>query len=111
MIQGRVTNVGDHVTIGHACVVHGCDVADHVLIGNGSIILDDAEIGEYSLIGAGSVVTPRTKIPPRSLVLGVPGKVVREVTEEEVERIIENAQHYVELARDYLNNTFNQRMA
>jgi carbonic anhydrase/acetyltransferase-like protein (isoleucine patch superfamily) len=95
------TLIGNHVTVGHGVILHGCQVQDGSLIGIGSIILDEAVIGEESLIAAGSLVTPGTIIPPRSLVMGSPAKVRRELTQEEVSRINENWQHYVELKDVY----------
>jgi carbonic anhydrase/acetyltransferase-like protein (isoleucine patch superfamily) len=97
------TLVGNQVTVGHGVILHGCQVLDGSLIGIGSIILDEAVIGEGSLIAAGSLVTPATIIPPRSLVMGSPAKVRRELTAEESERLNENWQHYVELKDVYLN--------
>jgi gamma-carbonic anhydrase len=96
------TIIGNRVTVGHGVILHGCQVQDLSLIGIGSIILDEAVIGEGSLIAAGSLVTPGTIIPPRSLVMGAPAKVRRELNDEEVERINENWQHYVELKDVYL---------
>jgi carbonic anhydrase/acetyltransferase-like protein (isoleucine patch superfamily) len=97
------TLVGNRVTVGHGAILHGCQIKDGSLIGIGSIILDEAEIGESCLIAAGSLVTPGTKIPPGSLVMGAPAKVRRELTPEETVRIQENWQHYVELKENYLN--------
>ena len=97
------TIIGNHVTVGHGVILHGCQVRDHSLIGIGSIILDEAVVGEESLIAAGSLVTPGTVIPPRSLVMGSPAKVRRAMTDEEVARINENWQHYVELKDVYLH--------
>ncbi len=96
------TIVGDYVTIGHGVILHGCQIHDRSLIGIGSIILDEAVIGEGSLIAAGSLIPPGTIIPPRSLVMGSPAKVRRELTDEEVARLNENWQHYVELKEIYL---------
>jgi carbonic anhydrase/acetyltransferase-like protein (isoleucine patch superfamily) len=96
------TLIGNRVTVGHGLILHGCQIKDGSLIGIGSIILDEAEIGEQCLIAAGSLVTPGTKIPPRSLVMGAPAKVRRELTAEEAARIQENWQHYVELKDVYL---------
>lgn len=93
--------VGDHVTVGHRVVLHGCTVGDLALIGIGSIVLDGAEIGSESMIGAGSLVTPRTKIPPRVLALGSPCRVVRPLTDGELLTLRETAQHYVEAAARY----------
>lgn len=96
------TVIGNRVTVGHGVILHGCQIQDHSLIGIGSIILDEAVIGEGSLVAAGSLVTPGTIIPPRSMVMGSPAKVRRPLTAEEVERLNENWQHYVELKDVYL---------
>ena len=95
--------IGNRVTVGHAVVLHGCTVKDRSLIGIGSIVLDQAVIGEDSLVAAGSLVTPGTVIPPRSLVMGSPAKVRRELTDAEVQRIDENWKHYVEYKDTYLS--------
>jgi carbonic anhydrase/acetyltransferase-like protein (isoleucine patch superfamily) len=101
--QGRFpTIIGNCVTVGHSVVLHGCTVQDRCLIGIGAIVLDDVTIGEESFIAAGSLITPGTAIPPRSLVMGAPAKVRREVTDEEVLRIDEHWQHYVEYKNQYL---------
>jgi carbonic anhydrase/acetyltransferase-like protein (isoleucine patch superfamily) len=94
--------IGNAVTVGHGVVLHGCTVNDRVLVGIGSIILDNVTIGEESLIAAGSLLTPGTVIPARSLVMGSPAKVRREVTDEEIARINENWQHYIELKNNYM---------
>ncbi|MFN7132818.1 MAG: gamma carbonic anhydrase family protein [Myxococcales bacterium] len=75
--------VGEECTVGHRAILHGCRVADHVLVGMGAILLDNCEIGEWTLIGAGALVTARKKIPSGVMVLGNPGKIVRELTDEE----------------------------
>ena len=93
--------IGRGVTIGHNAVVHGCTVEDDVLIGMGAVVLDGAVVGAGSLVGAGALVTGGTRIPPRSLVLGSPARVVRRLTEAEVERNRANAAHYVRMARMY----------
>ncbi len=92
------TYIGDDVTVGHRAILHGCTVERGCLIGMGAIILDGAHIGEFSLIGAGALISPGKKIPPRSVVLGAPGRIVRQVTDEEVEGFLLSAKHYVELA-------------
>ena len=97
------TTVGKNVTIGHGAIVHGCTVEDNCLIGMGATILDGAVIGEGSIIGAGALVGENKVIPPRSLVVGVPGKVGREVTDEQFEGILKNAALYVEEAKLYLD--------
>jgi carbonic anhydrase/acetyltransferase-like protein (isoleucine patch superfamily) len=93
--------IGAGVTIGHRAVVHGALVEDDVLIGIGAIVLSGARIGHDCIIGAGSLVTGRSVIPPRSLVLGLPGRVVRQLTDEEVQSIRTAAEHYVEHGARY----------
>jgi carbonic anhydrase/acetyltransferase-like protein (isoleucine patch superfamily) len=95
------TTIGKRVVIGHRAVVHGATIADNVMIGIGAIVLNGARVGEYSIIAAGAIVTEGADIPPRSLVMGVPGKVVREVTDEEIKRITDGAQIYIDRAKNY----------
>jgi carbonic anhydrase/acetyltransferase-like protein (isoleucine patch superfamily) len=95
---GFPCSVGAGVSVGHAAVVHGCTVEDDCLIGMGATILNGAVIGRGSLVAAGAVVLEGTVVPPRSLVAGVPGKVRRELTEDEYDDVRTNAAHYVELA-------------
>ena len=94
--------IGENVTVGHNAVVHGCTVGDDVLVGMGAVVLDGAVIGAGSLVGAGALVTGGTEVPPRSLVLGSPSRVVRPLSDAEVERNRANAAHYVRMARMYL---------
>ena len=96
--------VGNYVTIGHSATVHACTVGDQVLVGIGATILDGAEIGEQSLIGAGALVTPGMKIPPGSLVLGLPAKVVRELSAQERAYQKSLAEKYVRVAAYYLEH-------
>lgn len=93
--------LGDDITVGHNVTLHGCRIKDRCLIGMGSIILDGVEIGEECIIGAGALVTEKTIIPPRSLVLGMPAKVVRQLRDEEVERILRSAKNYIEYSEGY----------
>lgn len=95
-------SIGNDVTIGHRAIVHGCTIASRVLVGMGSIIMNGAEISEDCIIGAGALVTENTKIPPRSLVLGAPARVRRELTEDEMSLILRAAKHYEELAKMYI---------
>ena len=88
--------LGEGVSVGHNAVIHGATVEDNVLIGMGAIIMNRAVIGTESLIAAGALISEGVVIPPRSLVAGVPGKVRREVTDEEVEKIYNNARIYEE---------------
>jgi len=96
-----VTVVGDEVTVGHRAVVHGCQVGDGALIGIAATVLDGAVIGEGALVGAGAVVTPGKNIPPRSLVVGTPARVVRMIEDEELEVQRARTLHYVTLARQH----------
>lgn len=95
------TIIGNDVTIGHTVTLHACTIKDFVLVGMGSVVLDDVEVGEFSIVGAGSLVTQGTKIPAGSLAFGRPAKVVRELTDAEREKIQFNARHYVNLAKSY----------
>ncbi len=99
------TTIGDEVTVGHRAILHGCTVGDACLIGMGATVMDNAVVGEGSLVGAGALVTPGTRIAPRSLVLGVPAKVVRPVNDREAKLGVIGAEHYVALARAYLSGT------
>ena len=93
--------IGAGVTVGHNAVVHGCTVEDDVLIGMGAVVLDGAVIGAGSLVGAGALVTGGTVVPPRSLVLGAPGRAVRTLTDDEVAANRANAAHYARMATMY----------
>ncbi len=95
------TKIGRGVTIGHNAIVHGCTVGDNVLVGMGAIVLDGAEIGKDSIIGAGALVTGNKKFPPRSLILGSPASVKRELSDGEVDSIRHNAKEYIELIEKY----------
>ena len=93
--EGFPCTIGEGVTVGHRCIVHGATVEDHALIGMGAIVMNGAVIGAESLVGAGALVTEGTVVPPRSLVLGAPAKVRRTLTDEEVAGLHESAAHYV----------------
>lgn len=93
------TRIGAGCTIGHGAVVHGCTVGDNVLIGMGAIVLNGARIGSDSIVGAGSLVTGKLDAPAGSMILGSPAKVVRPLTEAEIEANRQSAQGYQELAR------------
>jgi carbonic anhydrase/acetyltransferase-like protein (isoleucine patch superfamily) len=95
--RGIVLQVGNEVTVGHRAILHGCRIGDRVLVGMGAIILNGAEIGHDCLIAAGALVPEDRVIPPGSLVMGVPGRVVRTLSPEEMERIRLSAQVYIEL--------------
>ncbi len=95
-------NIGDDVTVGHGAILHGCTIENTCLIGSGALIWDGAEIGEGSIIGAGAVVTVNTKIPPRSLVLGLPAKVKKEISHERFKEIQQSAKNYVKYSQNYI---------
>ncbi len=100
---GHPVNIGDYVSIGHGAIVHGCTIKDRVLVGMGSIILNGAEIGEDTIIGAGAVVPENKIIPPGSVVMGIPGKVVKDISEDQKAHILKNSKVYIELAGRYAN--------
>ncbi|CAN5754941.1 gamma carbonic anhydrase family protein [soil metagenome] len=95
------TILEDEVTIGHSVTLHGCYVERGSLIGIGSIVLDDVRVGAQSLVAAGSLLSPKTIIPPRSLVMGVPARIKRPLTEEEVVGLEMLWQNYVDYAKKY----------
>ncbi|HET6852092.1 MAG TPA: gamma carbonic anhydrase family protein [Pyrinomonadaceae bacterium] len=95
------TILEEEVTVGHSVTLHGCYVERGCLIGIGSIVLDDVRVGEMSLVAAGSLVSPGTIIPPRSLVMGLPARVKRPLTDEEVARLEVFWKNYVEYTREY----------
>ena len=96
----RPVLIGEGVTVGHSAIIHGSVVGDHCLIGMGAVVMD-CEIGEYCLIAGGAVVTPGSKIPPRSMVMGAPGKVKRPLTDEECAGLVRSEKEYMELAGYY----------
>jgi carbonic anhydrase/acetyltransferase-like protein (isoleucine patch superfamily) len=95
------TILGNNVTVAHRAVVHGSRLGDNVMIAIGAVVLSRSTIGEGSIIGAGALVPEGATIPPRSLVLGVPGKVVRQVKDEEFERIMRTARNYRRYCNEY----------
>lgn len=99
--NGLPTVIGAHVTVGHNCILHACTIEDDCLIGMGAIVLDGAHIGRGSVIGAGALVTKGTVIPPFSLVVGVPGKVIKTLPESTAEANRKQTEHYYGLAKFY----------
>ncbi|AKB35794.1 carbonic anhydrase, family 3 [Methanosarcina siciliae C2J] len=93
--------VGNNVSVGHGAVLHGCRIEDNVLVGMNATVLNGSEIGKNSIIGANALVPQGKKFPPYSLIIGVPGTEKRKTNEEEVEAIKENADEYVEVAKEY----------
>ena len=103
---GCPLKIGKNVTIGHMVMLHGCTIGDNTLIGIGAVILNNAKIGKNCIIGAKALITENKEIPDNSLVVGSPGKVVREVTEEEKKVVIENTKHYQENWKRYSKSIF-----
>ncbi|MCL2566074.1 MAG: gamma carbonic anhydrase family protein [Defluviitaleaceae bacterium] len=95
------TVIGEYVTIGHGAIIHACTLEDACLIGMGAIILDGAVVGKGTIVGAGAVVPPHMVIPPYSMVLGVPGKVIKSLPEESLEERIAHAKRYWERTSKY----------
>ena len=95
------TEIGSDCVIGHGVILHGCVIADHVLVGMGSIVMDAAKVGAYSIIGAGSLVTAKTEIPEGVLAIGRPARVKRELTHKERDAIDAGVAVYVQKNREY----------
>ncbi len=100
--DGHPTIIGNDVTVGHRVMLHGCTIEDGCLIGMSATILDGAVIGKESIVGAGSLVTKGKTFPPRSLIMGSPAKVIRELTDDEVQELYASAKRYVSFKNDYL---------
>ncbi len=100
--EGYSVYIGDYTSIGHNAVIHGCKIGENVLIGMNAVVMNGAEIGSNSIVGACALVTENKKFPERSLIIGVPARVVRELSEEEVEMIRKNAEIYRKLAEEYM---------
>ena len=103
-VMHEETTVGSGCTIGHGAIVHGCTVGDNVLIGMGAIVLNGAKIGDNCIVGAGALVTGKMDAPAGSMILGSPAKVVRPLTEAEIEGNRESARGYCHLAESYQEN-------
>ena len=95
------TIIGDNVSVGHGAVVHGCRLDDNVLIGMNATVLNGAHISKNSIVGAGAVVSEGKDFPEGSLILGVPGRAVKQLTDEQISHIQENADNYVKLSKQY----------
>jgi carbonic anhydrase/acetyltransferase-like protein (isoleucine patch superfamily) len=108
--EGVKLTVGRNVTIGHHVMLHGCQIGEGSLIGIKSTILNNARIGRHCLIGAHALITEGKEIPDRSLVVGAPGKVVRQLTDEEVARLLWNAEHYVQNFKRYQRDFKEQKL-
>jgi carbonic anhydrase/acetyltransferase-like protein (isoleucine patch superfamily) len=97
------TILDEDVTVGHRAILHGCHVLRGSLIGMGSVVMDGAKVGPESLVAAGALVGPGVEIPPRSLARGVPARVVRALTDAELEHLVYSSRHYVDLKKAYLD--------
>lgn len=103
--EGSPLIIGDHVTIGHSVILHGCEIGSRCLIGMGSIVMDDVVVPDDVMIGAGSLVPPGKVLKPRMLYLGNPVKEVRSLSPEEIAYLLYSAQHYVKVKNNYLEQT------
>lgn len=110
-IEGTPLIVGNFVTVGHKAVLHGCEIGDYSLIGINAVVLSGAKIGRNCLIGANALVTEGKEIPDNSLVMGTPGKVIRELTVEEIEDLKVSADGYVKNARRFRQGLQVQELA
>lgn len=108
--SGYPVEIGDHVTIGHGAIIHGCKIGDNTMIGMGAILMNGCKIGKNCIIGAGALVTQNVEIQDNSLVIGNPGKVKRAVTEEEIRWNLKNAHIYVEEAQEELSDSYRQNI-
>jgi carbonic anhydrase/acetyltransferase-like protein (isoleucine patch superfamily) len=101
LYEGSPVVIGDDVTIGHNVILHGCKVGRCSIIGMGSTLLDNVEVGEECIIGANTLLAGGIKIPPRSLVLGSPGKVVRDLTDKDLQMLQFSSDSYVQKGKKY----------
>lgn len=99
---GFPVTIGDDCIVGHLALIHGASISNNVLVGMNSTVLNGAQVGEFSIIGANALVTSNTVIPPNSLVLGSPAKVVKTLTDKQIAHVIRNAAAYVKLGAEYL---------
>jgi len=102
--KGFPVTIGNDVSVGHGAILHGCTIQNRVLIGMGAVVLNGAKVGDGSIIGAGAVITEGKEIPPNSVVVGVPGKIVKQTDADQQQHILNNAFSYVELAREYVHH-------
>ena len=103
---GCPLKIGKDVTVGHLVMLHGCTIGDNSLIGIGAVILNNAKIGKNCIIGAKALITENKEIPDNSLVVGSPGKVLREVTDDEKKSVLENTKHYQDNWKKYSKSIF-----
>ncbi len=103
--QGIELVLGENVTVGHQCMLHGCSVGDGTLVGIQSVILNRARIGRFCIVGAGSLVTEGKEFPDGSMIMGSPAQVVRQLTPEQIARVASSAAHYVQQAQRHRTQT------
>jgi carbonic anhydrase/acetyltransferase-like protein (isoleucine patch superfamily) len=103
--EGSPLIIGDHVTVGHSVILHGCTIGNECLIGMGSIVMDDAVIPDHVMLGAGCLVSPGKTLEGGILYMGRPAKAVRALTAEEITHLKYSAEHYLRVKNNYLNNT------
>ena len=103
---GCPLKIGKDVTIGHLVMLHGCTIGDNSLIGIGAVILNNAKIGKNCIIGAKALITENKEIPDNSLVVGVPGRVIKKLTDQQISQITENAKHYQDNWKRYSKSVF-----
>jgi len=101
---GFPVTLGTDVSVGHGAILHGCTIGNRVLVGMGAIVLNGATVGDGSVIGAGSVVTEGMTVPERSVVVGVPGKIIKQASDTQQQHILNNAASYIELAKEYASH-------
>ena len=101
LYEGFPVVIEDDVTIGHNVILHGCKVGKRSIVGMGSTLLDNVEVGEECIIGANTLLAGGIKIPPRSLVLGSPGKVVRQLTDKDLQMLQMSSEHYVQKGKEF----------
>lgn len=99
---GYPVGIGSYVSVGHNCTVHGAEIGNNVLIGMQAVVMNGAEVGENSIVAAGALVTENSHFPKKSLILGFPARVKRELTREEVRKVKSNALSYARLAEEYM---------
>ncbi|XOV78337.1 MAG: gamma carbonic anhydrase family protein [Aestuariibacter sp.] len=102
--EGIPLNVGTGVTVGHKVMLHGCDIGDYSLIGINAVILNGAKIGKYCVIGANALITEGKVIPDGSVVMGAPGKVIKEVSEQQKKLLEKSAEHYQQNAARFMTD-------
>lgn len=107
--KGISVKIGDGSSIGHGAILHGCQIGDNTLVGMGAIVLNGARVGNDCIVGAGTLITQNKVIPDKSLVLGNPGKVVRSLTEEEIQANYKNAQAYIRDSEAHLEGKYEKR--